>query len=69
MRSVSASVWGVTGLESDVWLTADGVAVLDHEGVVGGSLRRRSIGSIDRTARPDHVPSLAEPLRGLRRHL
>ena len=51
---------GATGLESDVWLTADGVAVLDHDGVVGGSLRRRSIGSIDRTALPDHVPSLAE---------
>ena len=23
---------GATGLESDVWLTADGVAVLDHDG-------------------------------------
>ena len=26
---------GATGLESDVWLTADGVAVLDHDGAVG----------------------------------
>ncbi len=25
---------GATGLESDVWITADGVAVLDHDGVV-----------------------------------
>ena len=25
---------GATGLESDVWLTADGVPVLDHDGVV-----------------------------------
>src|SRR4051794_27300736 len=28
---------GANGLESDVWLTADGVPVLDHDGV----LRRR----------------------------
>ena len=39
-RSGSALRLGATGLESDVWLTADGVAVLDHDGVVGG-LRRR----------------------------
>ena len=25
---------GATGLESDVWLTADGIPVLDHDGVV-----------------------------------
>ena len=28
---------GATALESDVWLTADGVAVLDHDGVFDGS--------------------------------
>ena len=33
---------GATGLESDVWLTADGEAVLDHDGAVG-SLRKRPI--------------------------
>ena len=27
---------GATGLESDVWSTADGEAVLDHDGVIGG---------------------------------
>jgi glycerophosphoryl diester phosphodiesterase len=27
---------GATGLESDVWLTRDGVAVLDHDGVARG---------------------------------
>ncbi|MCB1039054.1 MAG: glycerophosphodiester phosphodiesterase, partial [Acidimicrobiales bacterium] len=32
---------GATALESDVWLTADGIPVLDHDGVVGGRLRRR----------------------------
>ncbi|MCU1376632.1 MAG: putative phosphodiesterase, partial [Actinomycetia bacterium] len=39
---------GATGLESDVWLTADGVAVLDHDGVVRHGLRRRPIATMDR---------------------
>ncbi len=47
---------GATGLESDVWVTADGVAVLDHDGVVGGRLRRRPIASVERAALPDHIP-------------
>jgi glycerophosphoryl diester phosphodiesterase len=51
---------GGTGLESDVWLTADGQAVLDHDGVVGGRLRRRPISSVDRAALPDHIPTLAD---------
>jgi glycerophosphoryl diester phosphodiesterase len=49
---------GATGLESDVWLTADGVPVLDHDGVVG--VRRRKVGKLDRAALPPHIPSLAE---------
>jgi glycerophosphoryl diester phosphodiesterase len=51
---------GATGLESDVWLTRDGVAVLDHDGVVGGRLRRRAIAEIDRADLPGHIPTLAE---------
>jgi len=51
---------GATGLESDVWLTADGVPVLDHDGVVPGRLRRRPIGSVDRGALPPSVPALAD---------
>jgi glycerophosphoryl diester phosphodiesterase len=51
---------GATGLESDVWLTADGVAVLDHDGVVGTKLRRRPIGEVRRAELPDHVPTLEE---------
>lgn len=51
---------GATGLESDVWITADGVPVLDHDGVVGGLLRRRSIREVDRADLPAHIPSLAE---------
>lgn len=51
---------GATGIESDVWLTADGVAVLDHDGVVGGMFRRRSIGDLPRSQLPGHIPSLED---------
>ena len=51
---------GATGLESDVWITADGVAVLDHDGVVGGTFRRKPISSVHRQDLPPHIPSLAE---------
>lgn len=53
---------GATGLESDVWLTADGIPVLDHDGVVKGRLRSRPIKEIDRSALPDHIPSLEDLL-------
>ena len=32
---------GATGLESDVWVTADGEVVLDHDGLVGRRVGRR----------------------------
>ncbi len=51
---------GATGLESDVWLTADGQAVLDHDGVVGGLLRRKQIAQLNRADLPEHIPTLAE---------
>jgi glycerophosphoryl diester phosphodiesterase len=51
---------GATGLESDVWLTSDGVAVLDHDGVVRAGLRRRPIPSVRRAELPAHIPTLAE---------
>lgn len=51
---------GATGLESDAWLTRDGVAVLDHDGVVGSVLRRRRIGELGRSELPAHIPTLAE---------
>jgi glycerophosphoryl diester phosphodiesterase len=54
---------GASGLESDVWLTADGIAVLDHDGVVKNGLRRRPISQIDRASLPRHIPSLFELLR------
>ncbi|MGZ4692639.1 MAG: glycerophosphodiester phosphodiesterase [Acidimicrobiales bacterium] len=54
---------GATGLESDVWLTADGVAVLDHDGVVGGRIRRTSIDKLTHAALPDSIPTLPELYR------
>lgn len=51
---------GATGLESDAWLTADGVVVLDHDGVLRRGLRRRPIAALPRAELPEWVPSLAE---------
>jgi glycerophosphoryl diester phosphodiesterase len=51
---------GATGLESDVWLTSDGVAVLDHDGVVRRGRRRRTIGIVPRDELPEHIPTLVE---------
>jgi glycerophosphoryl diester phosphodiesterase len=51
---------GATGVESDVWLTADGEAVLDHDGVVGGRLRRQAIRTRSRAELPPHIPTLAD---------
>ncbi|MEX1218485.1 MAG: glycerophosphodiester phosphodiesterase [Acidimicrobiales bacterium] len=51
---------GATGLESDVWLTADGVAVLDHDGVIGRRPRRRSLSQIASTDLPNWMPTLRE---------
>ena len=48
---------GATGLESDVWLTADGVPVLDHDGLTPGGV---AIPAVERRALPPHVPTLAE---------
>jgi glycerophosphoryl diester phosphodiesterase len=53
---------GATGLESDVWLTRDGVPVLDHDGLVKVGLRRRTIAEVDRDALPPHIPSMADLL-------
>lgn len=51
---------GANGLESDAWITADGVAVLDHDGLVGRRPRRRTIASTDRADLPAHIPTLSE---------
>ena len=51
---------GATGLESDVWMTADGVAVLDHDGIVLQGLRKKPIGELRRDQLPAHMPTLAD---------
>ena len=51
---------GANGLESDVWLTADGVPVLDHDGVVATRFRKRPIGEVRRQDLPSFIPTLAE---------
>jgi glycerophosphoryl diester phosphodiesterase len=53
---------GASGLESDVWLTADGVAVLDHDGVVRIGRRRRSIADCPAADLPEHIPTLRQLL-------
>jgi glycerophosphoryl diester phosphodiesterase len=53
---------GANGLESDVWLTVDGIPVLDHDGVVRVQRRKRSIRELRRDQLPSHIPTLAELL-------
>jgi glycerophosphoryl diester phosphodiesterase len=54
---------GATGLESDVWVTGDGIPVLDHDGVVRVGRRRRSIRELRREQLPEHVPELTDLFR------
>lgn len=51
---------GATGLESDVWITADGEAVLDHDGLIRRGLRRSPIGSLDRADLSPTIPTLGD---------
>src|SRR2546428_2066785 len=51
---------GASGLESDVWLTRDGVPVLRHDGRVRVGRRARRISDVDRGDLPPTVPSLAD---------
>jgi len=51
---------GARALESDAWITADGEAVLDHDGVVREGLRRRPIAALPAGALPPHIPRLSD---------
>ena len=51
---------GATGLESDVWITKDGVPVLDHDGVVQGRFVKRPISQYLREDLPRHIPTLED---------
>lgn len=49
---------GANGLESDVWLSADGHAVLAHDSKVGSFGRRRRIAELTVAELPADVPTL-----------
>ena len=53
---------GANGIETDAWVTNDGHVVLDHDGVVRQGVRRRPIGSVDRSSLGPHIPSFEEML-------
>lgn len=59
---ITAQAMGAPGLETDVWLSADGEAVLLHEATVGRWPRRR-IAEMRRSELPPRVPTLAELYR------
>ena len=58
-----ALVLGASGLESDVWLTSDGRAVLDHDGVTGPPWHRKPLAAQLREDLPGHIPSLEDLYR------
>ncbi len=52
---------GARGIETDAWLTADGVVVLDHDGVHRAAQRRhKPMADVRREELPAHVASLGE---------
>jgi glycerophosphoryl diester phosphodiesterase len=50
---------GAHGLETDAWLTRDGVVVLDHDGR-GGPQRKDPIAELAKHDLPAHIPTLDE---------
>lgn len=54
---------GATGIESDVWVTAEGIPVLDHDGEFGPRFRKRPVAGMKRPELPAHVPTLEELYR------
>jgi glycerophosphoryl diester phosphodiesterase len=52
---------GATALETDAWVTADGVVVLDHDGVHNaGRPDQVSITQVQRAELAPHIPTLAD---------
>ena len=56
----NALALGASGLESDVWVTADGVPVLHHDEAVPCGRELRPIARLRRAELPPHVPALAD---------
>lgn len=55
---VRAVAQGAGGLETDTWLTADGIAVLDHDGRVRGGWRRRLVRDVTRATLPSSMMTI-----------
>lgn len=55
----TALAMGATALESDAWVTRDGVAVLDHDGFVDAP-GEVTISEVDRAELPAHIPALGD---------
>jgi glycerophosphoryl diester phosphodiesterase len=52
---------GATGLETDAWLTADGLVVLDHDGVLRAAKgQEKPIADVRRDELPAHIPTIGE---------
>lgn len=51
---------GTNALESDVWASSDGHAVLAHDDNIGTALRRRMITKTEAASLPEHVPLLVD---------
>lgn len=53
---------GANGLETDAWLTSDGVAVLDHDGVHRRGLRKKPLSQVPRQQLEPHIPTFIQCL-------
>lgn len=60
---------GASGLETDAWITKDGVVVLDHDGIMRRGIRRLRFADVNREELPAHVPSLSEYFEAVSPHL
>lgn len=56
----TALAMGAGAVETDVWVTADGWAVLDHDGVFGPRFRRRKIAETARADLPAELCTMEE---------
>jgi glycerophosphoryl diester phosphodiesterase len=56
---LAALAKGARGLETDGWLSQDGVVVLDHDGLAGPA-RQQPIADVRRDDLPAHMPTLDE---------
>lgn len=56
---------GATAIESDVWITADDVAVLDHDGSIRRRVGKTSIRKVEAKDLPEHIPTLGDVFASL----